>query len=116
MLSGTCQIAAELCGPIYNSGGTRGLVLVSDTFRDANSGGAPLAAFSASYRMQKDDHYGIRLSTKPLCMDHIGHPVTRNPDNLGVVHLAVCDADGLFPIAGAALYDWAVILYIYRVK
>jgi hypothetical protein len=115
MLSGSWQVAAELCGPIYHAGGARGLVLVSDTFRDANSGGAPLAHISASYRTQEDNHYGIRLTTKPLCRDLIGHPVTRHPDSLGVVHLAVRDADGS-PIAGAALSDWVAILYLYRVK
>ena len=107
MLSGTWQIAAELCGPITHAGGARGLVLVSDTFRDANSGGAPLAHFSSSYRMEEDNHYGIRLITKPLYRDHFGHPVTRHPDNLGVVHLAVRDADGS-PIAGAALSNWTI--------
>ena len=116
MLSGSWQVAAELCGPIYHAGGARGLVLVSDTFRDANSGGAPLAHISASYRTQEDNHYGIRLTTKPLCRDLIGHPVTRHPDSLGVVHLAVRDADGLAPIDGAALSDWVAILYLYRVK
>ncbi len=51
MLIGTWQIAAELCGQVYYAGVSRGLVLVSDTFRDANSGGAPLTHFSASYRL-----------------------------------------------------------------
>ncbi len=46
MLSCTWQVAAELCGPIYHAGGARGLVLVSDILRDANSGGAPLAHLS----------------------------------------------------------------------
>jgi hypothetical protein len=89
--------------------------LVTDTFRDANSGGAPLAHFSASYRTEEENHYGIRLTTKLLCRDFIGHPVTRHPDSLGVVYLAVRDADGS-PIAGAELFEWAVILYLYRVK
>jgi hypothetical protein len=114
MLSGTWQIAAEPCGPVYHAGVARGLVLVSDTFRDANSGGAPLAHFSKSYRLEEDDFYGIRLSTKPLARDQIGHPITRPPDNLGVVHLAVRDANGLAPLVGA-LSDWTVILYFYRI-
>jgi len=82
MVSGTWQAAAELCGPIYHAGpqvGGRGLVLVSDTSRDANSGGAPLAHFSASYRLEEDSHYGIHLTTKPLYRDHIGHPVSLTP-------------------------------------
>jgi hypothetical protein len=92
------------------------VALVSDTFRDNTSGGAPLAHFSASYRMEEENHYGIRFSTKPLCRDHVGHPTTRPPDNLGVVHLVVRDAGGLAPIAGAALSDWTIVLYFYRVK
>jgi hypothetical protein len=88
--------------------------LVSDTFRDANSGSAPLAHISASYRSQEDNHFGIRLSTKPLFLDLVGHPVTRHPDSLDVVHLAV--RDGLAPIDGAALSEWAIILYLHRVK
>jgi len=115
IFSGTWQIAAELGGWIYHACGARGLVLVSDNFRDANSGGAPLAYFSASCRMEEENHDGIHLSTKPLCRDHIGHPVPRNPDSLGVIHLDVRDADSS-PLAGAALSDWAVRLYFYRVK
>jgi len=87
MLSGACQVAAEPCGPLYFAGGARGLILVSDTFRDAASGGAPLAHFSLSYCIGEDDHYGLRLTNKPLSGDNIGHPVTRSPDNVGAVHL-----------------------------
>ncbi len=36
MLFGAWLVAAELCGPINHTGGAPGLVLVSDTFRDAN--------------------------------------------------------------------------------
>ena len=115
MLSGTWQVAAELYGPIYHAGGARGLVLVSDTCRDANSGGAPLAHFDASYRMEEENHYGTRLTSKPLCREHIGHPVTRHPDSLGVFHLALRDADGS-PIAGAALSEWMEIFYLLSVK
>jgi hypothetical protein len=61
--------------------------MVSDTFRDAVSGGTPLAHFSRSYRIGKDDHYGLRLTSKPLPRDHIGHPVTRPPANIGAIHL-----------------------------
>ncbi len=115
MLSGTLQIAAELCGPIYHAGAARGLALVSDTFRDANSSGAPLAHFSASHRSMEDDHYGVRLTTKPLTRDQIGHPITRPPDRLGVAHFEVRNTNGLAPLVGA-LSDWTVILYFYRVK
>jgi hypothetical protein len=40
MLFGAWQVVAEFCGLIYYACGARGLALVSDTFRDANSGGA----------------------------------------------------------------------------
>ncbi len=116
MLSGAWQIAAELCGPIYHAGAAWGLALVCDTFRDANSGGVPLAHISASYRLQEGDHYGLRLTPKPLARDHIGHPVTRYPDSRGVANFRVRDADGLAPLVGAALSDWAIILYLYRFK
>ena len=85
MLSVTWQVAAELCRPIYRAdpvGGGRGLVLVSDTFRAVKSGGAHLPHLSASYRMQEENHYGIRLTTKPLCRDNIGNlvfPAPRQP-------------------------------------
>jgi len=107
---GTWQVAAEVCCPIYHAGGARGLVLVGVTFRDVNSGGAPLAHFSASNRMEEDSHYDIRLSSKPFCRDHVGHPVSRLPDNPGVAHFAVRNPKGLAPIAGAALPDWTMIL------
>ena len=116
MLSGAWQFAAELFGPGYHTGGARGLDLVSDTFRDANSGGAPLAPFGASYRLEMDSHYGIRLTTNPVGRDHIGHPITRHPDNMGITHFGVRDEDGLAPIAGVALSDWAITLNFYRVK
>jgi hypothetical protein len=115
MLSSTWQIAAELCGPIYYAGGVRGLALIRDIFRDANSGGAPLAHFSASHRSMEDDNYGLRLTIKPLARDNIGHPITRPPDSLGVAHFEVRDADGLAPLVGEQS-DWTVILYFYRVK
>ena len=91
VLSGTWQVVAELCGLIYHAGGARRLVLVSDTFRNVNSGGASLAHLSASYRVEEENHNGIRLTTKPICRNHIGHPSTHSPDNLGVVHLAERD-------------------------
>jgi hypothetical protein len=34
MLSDAWQVAAEPCGPFYFAGGARGLLLVSDTFRN----------------------------------------------------------------------------------
>ena len=115
MLSGNWQVAAEFCGPIYHAGMARGLVLVSDTFRDASSGGAPLAHLSGSYRLEEENHYGLRLTTKPLPRDHIGHPVSRTPDNLGTAHFELRDANGLAPLVGLPS-DWTIILYFYRVK
>jgi hypothetical protein len=116
MLSGAWQIAAEPCGPLYHAGGARGLVLVSDTFRHAGSGGAPLAHLSRSHRIGEDDHYGFRLTSKPLPRDHIGHPVTRPPDNIGAIHLEVLSSDGLVPLVyPETLSDWAITLYFYRV-
>ncbi len=76
MLSGTWQVAAEPCGPLYHAGGARGLVIVSDTFGDAASGSAPLTHFSRSHRIGEDDHYAFRLTNRPLARDHIGHPAT----------------------------------------
>ncbi len=115
MLSGSWQVAAEFCGPIYHAGGARGLVLASDTFRDASSGGAPLAHLSASHRLEEENHYGLRLSTKPLPRDHIGHPITRPPDYLGTAHFKLRDADSLAPLVGV-LSDCMIILYLYQVK
>ncbi len=100
MLSGAWCAAAQICGPIYYAGGARGLVLVSDIFRDASSGGALLAHFSGSCRLEKENQYGLRLTTKPLPRDHIEHPVTRPSENLGVPHFEVWDADSLAPLAG----------------
>ena len=51
MLSGSWQVAAEPCELLYHAGGARELVMVSDTFRDAASGGGPLAHFSQTYRI-----------------------------------------------------------------
>ncbi len=98
MLSGAWQVATELCGTIFYADGARGIVLVSNTFRDANSGDAPLAHFSGSYRLEEENHYGLRMTTKPLPRDHIGHPVARPPDNMGVAHFGVRDANGLGPL------------------
>jgi hypothetical protein len=90
--------------------------LVSDTFRDAASCGAPLAHFSLSYRIMEDDHYGMRLTNKPLSRDNIGHPVTRSPDNVGAVHLEVLNAEGLAPLVyPEALLDWSITMYFYKV-
>jgi hypothetical protein len=97
MLSGAWQVAAEPRGPLYHAGSARGLVIVSDTFRDAASGGAPLAHFSRSHRIGEDDHYGFRLTNKPLARAHIGHPVIRPPDNIGAIHIEVLSSDGLIP-------------------
>ena len=116
MLSGAWQVAAEPCGPLYHAGGARGLVIVSDTFRDAASGGAPLAHFSIFYRIGEDDHYGLGLTNKLLLRDNIGHPVTRPPDNIGAIHLKVLNSDGLTPLVyPETLSDWAIALYFYRV-
>ena len=116
MLFGAWQVAAEPCGPLYHTGVARGLVMVSDTFRDAASGGAPLAHFSLSYRIGEDDHYGLRLTNKPLSRDNIGHPVTRPPDNIGAIHIEVLSSDGLTPLVyPATLSDWAITLYFFRV-
>jgi hypothetical protein len=115
MLSGAWQIAVEFCGPIYNAGGVRGLVLVSNTFRDASSGGAPLAHLIAPHRLEEENHYGLILTTKPLPRNHIGHPIIRSPDILGTAHFELRDAEGLAPLVGV-LSDWTVVLYFYRVK
>jgi hypothetical protein len=72
--------------------------MASITFCNAASGGAPLAHFSLSYRIGEDDHFGIRLSSKPPARDHIGQPVTRSPDNVGAVHLEVLNTEGLAPL------------------
>ncbi len=89
--------------------------MVSDTFCDANSGGALLAHLSGSYRLEEENHFGLRLTTKPLFRDHIGHPVTRPPDNRGVAHFGVLDANGLAPSVGV-ISEWTDVLYFYRVK
>ena len=90
--------------------------MVSDTFRDAASGGASLAHFSLSHRIREDDHYGICLTNKPLSRDNIGHPVTRPPDNIGAMYLEVLNSDGLTPLVyPATLSDWAITLYFNRV-
>ena len=116
MLTGAWQIAAEPRGPLYHAGGVRGLALVSDTFRHAGSGGAPLAHFSRSHRIEEDDHYGFHLTNKPISRDNIGHPVTRIPDKIGAIHLEVMSLDGLFPLVyPETLLDWAITLYFYRI-
>jgi hypothetical protein len=91
-------MAAEPCGAFYHEAAKpRGLVLLSDTFHDAKSGGAPIAFLSRSDRPSEAAYYSTRLTTKPLARDHIGHPVSRPLDNLGAVHFTVMSADGLAP-------------------
>jgi hypothetical protein len=116
MLSGAWQVAAEPCGPFYHAGGANRLVMVSNPFRDAASGGARLAHFSLSYRIGEEDHSCLCLTNKPLSRDNIGHPVTRPPDNIGAIHLVLLNSDGLTPLVyPATLSNWAITLYFYRV-
>ena len=77
MTSGWWQVAAETCCPLLHTGigFTRGLVSVSDTFRDAYSGSSVLAHLCRSFRVDEENYYGIRLSTKSLARDIIGQPV-----------------------------------------
>jgi hypothetical protein len=91
-------------------------VIVLDNFRDAASGGAALAHFSRSHRIEEDDHYDFRLTNKPLARDQIVHPVTRPPDNIGAIHIEVLSSDGLTPLVyPETLSYWAIALHFYRV-
>jgi hypothetical protein len=116
MMSGTWQIAAETCCPILHTGigFTRGLVVVSDTFRDAYSGSSVIAHLGRSFRIDEDNYYGLRLTTKPLARDTIGQPVIRPIDNIDSIHLAVRYAGTLAPLVGT-IPDWEIVLYFYRV-
>jgi hypothetical protein len=91
MMSGSWQVAAEVCCPILHTdiGFTRGLAVVSDTSRDAYSGSSVIAHLGRSFRVDEDNYFGLRLTTKPLSRDAIGQPVTRPIDNIDSVHLAV---------------------------
>ncbi len=90
-MSGTWQIAEETCCSLLHTGVglTRGLVAVSYTFRDAYSGSSVFAQLGRSFRIDEDNNFGLRLTTKPLARDTIGQPVTRPIDNISSVHLAV---------------------------
>ncbi len=57
MTSGAWQIAAEVCCPILHTriGFTRGLTVVSDTFRDAYSRSSVIAHLGRSFRVDEDN-------------------------------------------------------------
>jgi hypothetical protein len=95
-------------------GFTRGLAVVSDTFCDVYSGSSGIAHLGRSFRIDEENYYGLRLSTKPLARDTIGQPVTRPIDNMNGVHLAVRYAGTLAPLVGS-IPDWEIVLYFYRV-
>ena len=116
MMSGSWQVAAEMCCPLQHTGLgiIRGLAIVSDTFRDAFSGSSVLAHLGRSFRIDEENYYGLRLSTKPLARDTIGQPVSRPIDNINSIHLAVRYAGTLAPLVGG-LPDWEICLYFYRV-
>jgi hypothetical protein len=52
MMSGSWQVAAEICCPILHTGigFTRGLAVVSNTFRDAYNGSSVIAHLCRSFR------------------------------------------------------------------
>ncbi len=110
------QVAAEVCCPILHTGirYTRGLAVVSDTFRDAYSGSSVISHLGRSFRVDEDKHFGLRLTTKPLARDTTGQPVTRPIDTIDSLHLAVRYAGTLAPLAGT-IPVWEIVLYFYRV-
>jgi hypothetical protein len=63
MMSGSWHVAAELCCPILHTGigFTRGMAVVSDTFRDAYSGSSVIAHLGRSSRFNEGNYYGLRL-------------------------------------------------------
>jgi hypothetical protein len=95
-------------------GFTRGLAVVSDTFRDAYSDSSVLAHLGRFFRVDEDNYFGLRITTKPLARDTIVQPVTRPIDNIDSVHLAGRYAGTLAPLAGT-LPDWEIVLYFYRI-
>ena len=116
MMSGSWHVAAEMCCPLLHTGigFTRGLAVVSDTFRDAYSSSSVIAHLGRSFRIDGENYYGLRLITKPLARDAIGQPVTRPIYNINDVHLAVRYAGTLAPLVGT-LPDWEIELYFFRV-
>jgi hypothetical protein len=116
MMGGSWQVAAEVCCPILHTGivFTRGLAVVSDTFHDAYSGRSVIAHLGRSFRVDEDNYFGLRLTTKPLARDNIGQPVTRPIDNIDSAHIAVRYAGTLAPLVGT-IPDWEIKLYFYRV-
>ena len=95
-------------------GFTRGLAVVSDTFRDVYSGSLVIAHLGRPTRVDEDNCFGLRLTTKPLARDTIGQPVTRPIGNINAVYLAVRYAGTLAPLVGT-IPGWEIVLYFYRV-
>jgi hypothetical protein len=116
MMSGSWQFSAEMCCPLLHTGVglTRGLVIVSDTFRDAFSGSLVLVHLSRSFRIDEENYYDLRLSTKPLARNTIDQPVTRPINSINAVHLSLRYARSLAPLVGT-LPDWEIVLYFFRV-
>jgi hypothetical protein len=76
------------------------MVLVSDTCRGTYSGSSVLAHLGRSLRIDEENYYGLRLSTKPLARNTIGQPVTRPIANINALHLVVRYAGSLAPLVG----------------
>ncbi len=116
MMSGSWQVAADTCCPLLHKGVgfTRGLAVVSDTFRDAYSGSSVIDHLGRSFRVDEDNYFGLRLTIKPLSRDTLGHPVTRPIDNINSAHLAMMYAGTLVPLVGT-IPDWEIFSYFYRV-
>jgi hypothetical protein len=116
MINGSWQVAAEAYCLLLPTGigFTRRVVIVSDTYRDAYSGGSVLAHLGWSFRVDEDNYFGLRLSTKPLARDTIGQPVKRPIDNINAVHLSVRSAGSLDPLIGT-LPVWEIVIYFYGV-
>ncbi len=49
-----------------------GLGVISDTFRDVYSGSSVIAHLGRSFRVDEDNYFGLRLTTRPLARDTIG--------------------------------------------
>ena len=95
-------------------GFTKGLAVVSDTFKNVYSGSSVIPHLGRFFHIGEENFYGLHLITKPLARDTVGQPVMRPIDTIDAVHLSVRFAGTLAPPV-VMLPDLAIVLYFSRV-
>ena len=115
MNTGRWFLAMESCSLISHNippaDMSRGLSVLSDTFRDPRNSGGAIGHLGRSYRESEDGFYGLRLTTKPVSRDTVGYPVYKSLDSLSHIHLRLKGSD---PFTATNLSEFQICLCFYK--